>query len=311
MAARDQASVGAEHAPSAEDGPRAEHGRGWFDAHCHLQERYLSEDAGDGAEAPSETDGAEPVARALGRAWRAGVTGMICVGTDAGTSHQALTLAADAFQVGPAGATPEVWATVGLHPHEADSGLSEVEQLLEQALAARGTKVVAVGECGLDYYYEHSSRQAQRSVFAHQITLAHRHGLTLVIHARDAWDDLFSVLGAEGVPERTVLHCFTGGPAEVRRCLAAGMFVSFSGIVTFKNARDVREAARICPTDRLMVETDSPFLAPVPFRGRTNEPAFVPYVGAAVANVRGVSVPELLHTSARATCTAFGLTPFT
>ena len=115
-----------------------------------------------------------------------------------------------------------------------------------------------------------STRPATPSAraFAAQIALAHRHDLTLVIHARDAWDDLFDVLASEGVPERAVLHCFTGGPDEARRCLDAGLFVSFSGIVTFKNAGDVREAAALCPLDRLLVETDSPFLAPVPHRGQ-------------------------------------------
>ena len=109
--------------------------------------------------------------------------------------------------------------------------------------------------------------------FAEQIALAHAPRPGLVIHSRSAWDDLFDVLSAEGVPERTVLHCFTGGPAELTRCLDAGMFVSFSGIVTFKNAAEVREAAALCPLDRLLVETDSPFLAPLPHRGRQNEPA--------------------------------------
>jgi TatD DNase family protein len=138
--------------------------------------------------------------------------------------------------------------------------------------------VVAVGECGLDYYYEHSPRDAQRARSRRRSRWPTRTGWRLVIHARDAWDDLFDVLEAEGVPERTVLHCFTGGPDEVDRCLRAGMFVSFSGIITFKNASDVRAAAALCPLDRLLVETDSPFLAPVPHRGRANEPA-LPAVG--------------------------------
>jgi TatD DNase family protein len=128
-----------------------------------------------------------------------------------------------------------------------------------------------------------------------------------VIHARQAWDDLFDVLAGEGVPERTVLHCFTGGPVEARRCLDAGMYVSFSGIVTFRNAAEVREAAALCPADRLIVETDSPFLAPVPHRGATNEPAYVPLVGAVVAEVRGVGPEEVAESSALATATAFGL----
>src|SRR6202020_70812 len=138
----------------------------------------------------------------------------------------------------------------------------EVPALLTDALDAGDGAVVAVGECGLDYYYEHSPRPAQREAFATQITLAHAHDLALVIHARDAWDDLFDVLEGEGVPARTVLHCFTGGVDEVDRCLRAGMYVSFSGIVTFKNANDVRAAAERCPLDPLMVESDRPFLAP-------------------------------------------------
>jgi TatD DNase family protein len=165
--------------------------------------------------------------------------------------------------------------------------------------------VVAVGECGLDYFYEHSPRAAQRAAFAAQIALAQALDLALVIHARDAWDDLFDVLAAEGVPERTVLHCFTGGPEEVDRCLAAGMYVSFSGIITFKNAGDVRAAATRCPLDRLLVETDSPFLAPVPHRGRPNEPALLPLVGATVAELKGCAVEEIAASSAEAAASAF------
>jgi TatD DNase family protein len=131
--------------------------------------------------------------------------------------------------------------------------------------------------------------------------------LALVIHARDAWDDLFDVLDAEGVPERTILHCFTGGPDELDRCVRAGMFVSFSGIITFKNARDVREAAARCPLDRLLVETDSPFLAPVPHRGRANEPALLPLVGATVAEVKGCSVESIAASTAAAATVAFAI----
>ena len=123
----------------------------------------------------------------------------------------------------------------------------------------------------------------------------------------DAWDDLFDVLGAEGEPERTVLHCFTGGPTELRRCLDAGMMVSFSGIVTFKGAADVREAARLCPLDRLLIETDSPFLAPVPHRGRPTEPALVPLVGAAVAALRGLDEATVANATAAAATTVFAL----
>ena len=129
--------------------------------------------------------------------------------------------------------------------------------------------------------------------------------MALIIHARDAWDDLFDVLAAEGVPERTVLHCFTGGPDEVDRCLAAGLYVSFSGIITFKNAADVRAAAARCPLERLLVETDSPFLAPVPHRGRANQPAYVPLVGAAVAAVKDCATEAVRESSATAAAMVF------
>ncbi len=265
---------------------------GWFDSHCHVQEEFLGE-------------GAEEAGRAvLARAAAAGVDRLVCIGTDPATSAQALAVARSTA-AGGGGAGPRAWASVGLHPHEASEGVDEVAALLERELAVGDGAVVAVGECGLDYYYEHSPRDAQRRAFAAQIALAHAHGLALVIHARDAWSDLFDVLDAEGVPERTVLHCFTGGVAEVERCLRAGMYVSFSGIVTFKNAADVRAAVARCPLDRLLVETDSPFLAPVPHRGRTNEPAYLPLVGAAVAEVKGCAPDDVMERSANAASFVF------
>ncbi len=270
-------------------------GERWFDSHCHLQDQYLPEGEQPGG-----------LTAALDRAAAAGVDRLICVGTDQATSRLALDLAAAsaAGALGPG--RPRVWATVGLHPHDASQGLEAVAGLLEEA-ASRGALPAAAGECGLDYHYEHSPRPAQRRAFAEQIALASRYGLALVVHARDAWDDLFDVLVAEGVPERTVLHCFTGGPEELHRCLEAGMFVSFSGIVTFKNAGPVREAAALCPADRLLVETDSPFLAPAPHRGRPNEPSFVPLVGAAVAELRGVSPEVVARSSATAAAAVFNL----
>jgi len=162
-------------------------------------------------------------------------------------------------------------------------------------------RVVAIGECGLDYYYEHSDRASQRAAFAEQIALAHQHDLTLVVHTRDAWDETLDILDAEGVPTNVVMHCFSGGPAEAKLCLDRGMFLSFSGIVTFKNAADLRDAALMCPEDRLLVETDSPYLAPVPHRGKQNQPAFVVVVGNAIAKLRGVAPEHLaLATSANA-----------
>jgi TatD DNase family protein len=229
----------------------------WCDSHCHV---------------PYQGLGAEVV----GEAEAAGVTRLVTVGTDAEHSEAALALAA---------AHDQVWATVGLHPHDASKGVATVEPLF------RGQpKLVAVGECGLDYHYDFSPRPAQREAFAAQVGLAHEHGLALVVHTREAWDDTFAILMAQGVPERTVFHCFTGGPAEARRALDLGAWLSFSGIITFKNASDIRAAAALCPLDRLLVETDSPFLAPVPHRGKPNSPALVPLVGAGVAAAKGIDV---------------------
>jgi TatD DNase family protein len=232
----------------------------WTDSHCHLQFDTIPPDA-------------------LERADAAGVGRMVCVGTDADQSRQAIDLAA--------AAPGRVWATVGLHPHDAVQNLDGILPLLDRP------GVVAVGECGLDYYYDHSPRDVQRAVFAAQIALARVHDLALVIHTRDAWDDTFAILRAEQVPERTVFHCFTGGPSEARAALGLGAYLSFSGIVTFANAGDLREAAALCPLDRLLVETDAPFLAPVPHRGRVNQPALVPVVGAALAAAKGVDVAEV------------------
>lgn len=235
----------------------------WTDDHCHLHH---------GDARPDE------VAEAVVAARDAGVGRMITVGCDVADSQAAIAVAA---------AHPGVFATAGVHPHEARHGIDGLEALLDEP------GVVAVGECGLDYHYDHSPRGAQRQVFAAQIALALARDLTLVIHSREAWDDTFDVLGAEGVPERTVFHCFTGGPSEVRRCLDAGAMVSFSGIITFKAADDVRAAATFCPLDRVLVETDAPFLAPVPHRGEANRPALVPLVGEGLAEAMGRSVREV------------------
>ena len=149
---------------------------------------------------------------------------------------------------------------------------------------------------------------AQRDAFAAQVELARRHDLTLVVHSRDAWDDTLDVLRAAGPPERTVLHCFTGGPDEARRCLDLGAYLSFSGIVTFKGAQDVRDAAALCPLDRLLVETDAPFLAPVPHRGKQNRPAWVvDGRRVAVSEIKGVRSPPSPRPRTAATRAAFAL----
>jgi TatD DNase family protein len=235
----------------------------------------------------------------LEKAEQAGVTRLVTVGTDAESSLAALAVAAEVTG-GDQGA--EVWATVGLHPHEAVKGVGTVEPLLQHR-----QRLVAIGECGLDYHYDFSPRPVQREAFAAQVALAHRHGLALVVHTREAWDDTFAILRSEGVPERTIVHCFTGGPEEAREALDLGAWLSFSGIVTFKGSDDVRQAAALCPLDRLLVETDSPYLAPVPFRGRANTPAYVPFVAAGVAAAKGIDPAEVEAATWKGAAQIYGL----
>ena len=217
---------------------------------------------------------------ALAEAAEAGVGGVVCVGTDVATSRQAVELVA-AIRAAAATAAGELpqgrpvsrpgrrWDFI---PTRHRRGPRRSNKPSTTCSPGPTGVVVAVGECGLDYHYEHSPRATQRDAFAAQIALARRHDLTLVVHTREAWDDTLEVLAAEGVPERVVMHCFTGGPAEARRCLDIGAFLSFSGIVTFKGADDVRAAAALCPLDRLLVETDAPFSGTCPSSGSAKPP---------------------------------------
>lgn len=259
----------------------------WCDSHCHVP----YQDEGPGA--PPRSGGGIGT-DAVDEARRAGVARLVSVGTDADQSAAAIEVAR---------AFPEVYATIGLHPHEASRGTEELAPLLGRL----DPKVVAVGECGLDYHYDFSPRPAQRQAFAEQVSAARELGLALVVHTRSAWDDTFDILRAEGPPERTVFHCFTGGAPEARRALCLGAWLSFSGVITFKNASDVREAAALCPLDRLLVETDSPYLAPVPYRGKGNRPAYVPVVGAAVAAAKGAPLEAVEEATWAATAQVFGL----
>jgi TatD DNase family protein len=259
---------------------------GWVDSHCHLG--YEGSDTATEAEDP-ET--------AIADARAAGVATLICVGTDLVSSRRAVELARR---------HPEVRATVGLHPHDA-SHLHEQWDALEALARDHADVVVGVGEAGFDLFYEHSARDEQAVAFRTQVQLAHDLDRALVIHSRDAWDETFAVLEAVGVPARTVFHCFTGGPDEARRALDLGAHLSFSGIVSFKNADDVRAAAAIAPLDRVLVETDAPFLAPVPHRGQRNRPAWVVAVGVALASAMGRPVDEVAAATARNAAAVFGL----
>ena len=226
----------------------------------------------------------------MGAAREAGVTTMITVGCDTETSTAAIAVA-ERFD--------GVWATVGLHPHDAVNGVDTIAGMFDHP------KVIAVGECGLDFHYDHSPRHVQRVAFVEQIHLAHELRLPLIIHTREAWAETFEILRAEGVPTQTIFHCFTGGADEARECLDLGGFVSFSGIVTFKTATDVQEAALLCPLDRMLVETDSPYLAPLPHRGKPNQPSNVVLVGAFIADLRGEPVEAIAAATNAAACLAF------
>ena len=251
----------------------------WVDSHCHVQ---------------WSTGGADA---ALDRARDAGVGAMVVVGTDARSSSEAIALAS---------IHGDVRATVGLHPHDA-SHLDEEWEELERL--AGHHEVVAIGETGFDLHYRHSEPDAQEAAFRAQIQLAHQLDRALVIHSREAWDDTFRVLDDEGPPPRTVFHCFTGGPDEARRALDLGTCLSFSGIVSFPGAPEVRAAAAACPLDRMLVETDSPYLTPAPHRGRENEPAFVRFVGEALAGATGRTLEEVAEATSTTAAAVFGPFP--
>lgn len=245
----------------------------WIDNHCHIP---------PGADGDTWVDAARA----------AGVTKMVTVGVTHERSVEAIAVAAR---------HDGVFATVGVHPHDATDGMDGIDELLASE------KVVGVGEAGLDYHYDHSPREVQKEIFAQHIALANAHDLPLIIHTRDAWADTFDILDAEGVPDRTVFHCFTGGPDDARAGLDRGIVVSVSGIVTFKNATELQEAVRVTPLDMLMVETDSPYLAPVPHRGKKNEPANVVHVGAAVAALHRIDPSEVAFATTERAIAFYGL----
>jgi TatD DNase family protein len=211
---------------------------------------------------------------AIDRALAAGVDRMMVVGAD--------TTLADRYGF--------IYAAAGVHPHDASGAdFKRIEQLL------RHPKVLALGEIGLDYHYDFSPREVQREVFETQLRMAEAAGKPVVIHTREAWDDTFRILGRGN----GILHCFTGGPEEARQALDLGWHLSFGGIVTFPNAHANREAAALVPDDRLLIETDAPYLAPVPRRGKRNEPAFLPETARELARIRGCDVSHIAAVTTR------------
>ena len=191
-----------------------------------------------------------------------------------------------------------MYATIGVHPHEASKATEETSGRVREM--TRHPKVRAVGEIGLDYHYDFSPRDVQMNVFRRQLEMAHEAGLPIVIHTREAWEDtLAAVAAAGGLPDGGIMHCFTGDAAQARQAIGMGFHLAYGGVLTFPKAENVREAARVTPEDRLLVETDCPYLAPVPFRGKRNEPAFVVEVARRLAAVRGTSLETIAEVTTR------------
>jgi TatD DNase family protein len=233
----------------------------------------------------------------LARARESGVRRMLTIGTDVETSRASIALAAR---------EADVWATVGIHPHdavEADAaGLAEIERL------AAEPRVVAVGEIGLDYFRNLSPREDQHRVFRALIGTARRRGKPVVVHCREAHEDTLAILAEERVAEvRGIMHCFSGDVAIARRCLDLGLTISLAGPVTYPNARALPEVARFVPGDRLVIETDCPFLPPQGHRGKRNEPAYLSITAARVAELRGEPIDELAARTTANACALLGI----
>lgn len=238
------------------------------DSHCHLDFDALCDDLGG----------------VLARADEAGVKQMVTISTKMSTFERVRQIAE---------VHDNIYCTVGVHPHAADTeGDVSTERLAQLADHAR---VIGIGETGLDYYYEHAPRDEQKASFRRHIDAARKTGLPLIVHTRDADDDMATILkeemGKGAFPG--LLHCFSSGSPLAEVALELGFYISFSGILTFKAAEEVRGAARLTPMDRLLVETDAPYLAPVPNRGKSNEPSFVTHTAARLAEIKGVTPEEI------------------
>ncbi len=249
----------------------------FIDSHCHIGPSNF----GDEVDALVE------------RARAAGLTHLIHIGAggDVSACHEAMELI-DRY--------PEVYCTLGVHPHDVGDGFDATEVLNLVRRLAEHEKVVGIGETGLDYYYDHAPRAAQQRALRQFLELAGELNQPIVFHVRDAYEDFYPIIDDVGLPEAGgVLHCFTGTMSNAMDGLARGLMVSFSGIVTFKSAGDLRTVAEAVPLDRIMVETDCPYLAPVPKRGKKNEPAFVAHTAALIADLRAVDLFEFRFQTAR------------
>ncbi|MBI3031423.1 MAG: TatD family hydrolase [Candidatus Rokubacteria bacterium] len=255
-----------------------------FDTHAHL---HFPEFAGD-------------LPAVLGRARAAGVGWMLTIGTSVEGSQAALALAER---------EPDLYAAVGIHPHDASEATEAAFEELRR-LAESSEKVVAVGEIGLDFFRNLSPREVQLEVFRRQLDLARRIGKPVLVHCREAHAETLEVLGAEGVPAAGgIMHCFSGDAEVARRCLDLGLLISLAGPVTYPNARNLPEVVKLAPEDRLVVETDCPFLPPQPYRGKRNEPAYLPITAARVAELKGRPVEAFGARMAENALALFGIRP--
>ena len=250
----------------------------WFDTHCHLY------------------DVTDDLPSLLGRAGHAGVRGVVTLGVDATTSRRCAQIASE---------HDDVWSGAAYHPSETQgwhaSWISDIESV------AHDPNVVAIGESGLDYHWDRSFIDSQQRAFAAHIGLAKTLDKALVIHTRDSSRAALEMLDRAGAPQRLVFHCWTGSPDELRDALGLGAYISFAGNVSYKNAPQLRDAARLVPRDKLLVETDSPYLAPEPHRGKPNEPAYVAAVGRAVAAARGEELEVVADATTKNARALFGL----
>lgn len=264
-----------------------------FDSHCHL-------DAAD-FDADRET--------VVERALAAGVCGVVVPATSLASAHATVAMVASLNGLeGPNDAILSAYAAVGVHPHDARE--VDAEAMLEIEKLSESPRVVAIGETGLDYHYNLSPPEIQRASLREHVRLAVRRKLPLVLHNRDSEADMLVILEEEGAAAvGGVMHCFTADQATADRLLAMGFHIGFTGIVTFRNADALREVVRRVPLDRILLETDSPYLAPVPYRGKRNEPSFLPRVAEAVAALHGVSPEEVAARALENTRRCFGLAP--
>jgi TatD DNase family protein len=244
----------------------------YFDSHCHLDASAFDDDAG--------------VDAAITRARAAGVHRMMCIGSGYGLQSASRAIVTAARH-------PDVWASVGVHPHDAHEWTEETSGILRTM--SRNPDVAALGEMGLDFYYDNSPRGVQRAVLVAQSALALELALPIIVHDRDSDGECLRMLAVAGAFDGpgVVWHCYTGSLAYMRQIVEHGGYISIPGIVSFKNAGELRAVAAEVPLDRLLIETDSPFLSPVPFRGRRNEPARVVRVAEVVAELRGMSTEDI------------------